>query len=68
MINSANSNINSSDAFIIKPVITVGTQIITIIDKKIVERLKFDEKTLLQQQVTDEGYILLKPIKLEILK
>ena len=56
-------NINSIDE-IIKPIIIIGTQTVTIIDTKIVKELRFDENTYFQQQITDNGCILLKPIKL----
>jgi len=62
-LNSSRSNINSSDR-IIKPVIIIGNQTVTIIDTNIVKKLKFDENTYFQQQITDDGCILLKPIKL----
>jgi len=61
-MDSTRSNINSTDQ-IIKPVIIIGTQTVTIIDKKIVERMEFDENTYFQQRITDDGCILLKPIK-----
>jgi hypothetical protein len=61
-MNSSRSNINSSYQ-IIKPVIIIGTQTVTIIDKEIVKNLNFDENTYFQQQITDDGCILLKPIK-----
>lgn len=56
-------NINSTDQ-IIKPIIIIGTQTVTIIDTKIVKKLRFDENTYFQQQITDDDCILLKPIKL----
>jgi hypothetical protein len=62
-MNSSRSNINSSDR-IIKPVIIIGNQTVTIIDTNIVKKLKFDESTYFQQQITEDGCILLKPIKL----
>jgi hypothetical protein len=62
-MNSNRSNINSTDQ-IIKPVIIIGNQTVTIIDKKIVEHMEFDENTYFQQQITDDGCILLKPIRL----
>jgi len=62
-LNSSRSNINSSDR-IIKPVIIIGNQTVTIIDTNIVKKLKFDENTYFQQQITDDDCILLKPIKL----
>lgn len=55
-------NINSTDQ-IIKPIIIIGTQTVTIIDTKIVKKLRFDENTYFQQQITDDDCILLKPIK-----
>jgi hypothetical protein len=55
-------NINSTDQ-IIKPIIIIGTQTVTIIDTKIVKKIKFDESTYFQQQITDDGCILLKPFK-----
>jgi hypothetical protein len=57
-------NINSTQDDIIKPLITIGTQTVTIIDKKIVKKLNFDKNTYFQQQITEDGCILLKPIKL----
>ena len=62
-MDSTRSNINSADQ-IIKPVIIIGAQTVTIIDKKIVKDMDFDENTYFQQQITDDGCILLKPIKL----
>lgn len=62
-MDSIQSNINSTDQ-IIKPLIIIGTQTVTIIDTRIVKKLKFDENTYFQQQITDDGCILLKPIKL----
>lgn len=61
-MDSTRSNINSTNQ-IIKPIVKVGNQTVTIIDTKIVKKLKFDENTYLQQQITDDGCILLKPIK-----
>lgn len=61
-MNNTRSNINSADQ-IIKPVIIIGTQTVTIIDTKIVKKLRFDENTYFQQQITDDGCILLKPLK-----
>jgi len=57
-------NINSTQDDIIKPLITIGTQTVTIIDKEIVKKLNFDENTYFQQKITDDGCLLLKPIKL----
>ena len=62
-MNNTLSNINSTDQ-IIKPIIIIGNQTVTIIDTKIVKKLKFDDNTYFQQQITDDGCILLKPIKL----
>jgi hypothetical protein len=62
-MNNSQSNINSTD-HIIKPIIIIGTQTVTIIDSKVVKKLNFNESTYFQQQITDDGCILLKPIKL----
>ena len=63
-MNSNQLNINSTNR-IIKPIIIIGTQTVTIIDTKIVKKLRFDENTYFQQQITDDGCILLKPLKLK---
>ena len=63
-MNSNQLNINSTDE-IIKPIIIIGTQTVTIIDTQIVKKLKFDENTYFRQQITEDGCILLKPFKLQ---
>ena len=58
-MNSNQSYINSRN-HIIKTIIIIVTQTVTIIDKKIVKNLKFDENTYFQQEITHDGCILLQ--------
>jgi len=59
------NNIISNKSFV-KKVHNIGTKKIVSIDELIVEKLKINENTFLEQEITEDGKIVMRIRKLEI--
>lgn len=61
MSNTSHKNLSSAiENKPLKLLWNIGPHIVCIIDKNIVEKLKIDEGDICEQQITEDGYILLK--------
>ena len=61
MNNSSQKNlIPSTKSKPVKLLWNIGPHIVCIIDKNIVEKLKIDEGDICEQQITEDGYIVIK--------
>ena len=48
-------NLTESKEYCIKPLVEIGSQIVTIIDKRIVEKLHIKGNLLVSQSITKDG-------------